>query len=65
MKTISKASRLLFICAAMLTTTQLLAKTDDGSEKTKSYTKSYSITASDNISINNQFAYGKSGVFYC
>ncbi len=55
MKTISKASRLLFICAAMLTTTQLLAKTDDGSEKTKSYTKSYSISASDNISINNQF----------
>ncbi len=54
MKTITQVYKLAFLCAAMLITTHLLAK-DDRSEKNKAYTKSYSISSSDNISIENKF----------
>jgi len=52
MKTRIKAFKLLFVSAAMLTTTHLLAK---DSEKTKSYTKSYNVSSSDAITIDNRF----------
>jgi len=43
------------VSAAMLATTQLLAREDADVQKTKSYEKSYPVSASDNISISNRF----------
>lgn len=56
MKTIiTQVYKLAFLCAAVLVTTHVLAKEDDRSEKTKSYTKSYNVSSSDKVSIENQF----------
>lgn len=52
MKTRIKAFKLLFVSAAMLVTTQLLAK---DSEKTRSYSKSYTVSSTDGITIDNRF----------
>lgn len=55
MKLPIKAFKLLMFSAAMLATTQLLAREDADVQKTKSYEKSYTVSAGDNISINNRF----------
>lgn len=51
-----KAFKLLFISAAMLITTHALARAGDADvEKTKSYSKSYNVSSSDAITIENKF----------
>ncbi|HWB25847.1 MAG TPA: hypothetical protein VG738_10230 [Chitinophagaceae bacterium] len=54
MKTRLKTYKLLFVSAAMLITTHLLANGGDA-EKTKSYSKSYAVSSTDNITIDNRF----------
>jgi len=51
-----KAFKLLFIGAAMLITTHALAGAGDADvEKTKAYSKSYNVSSSDAITIENKF----------
>jgi len=56
MKLRIKAFKLLFISTAMLITTHALAGAGDADvEKTKSYSKSYNVSSSDAITIENKF----------
>jgi hypothetical protein len=54
MKTILKACNAALVCIALLLTTNAFAK-EDGNEKTKSYTKTYDISGTDKIDIENSF----------
>ena len=54
MKTILKACNTALVCIALLLTTNAFAK-DDGIGKTKTYTKTYDVSSSDKISIENSF----------
>src|SRR3569623_24912 len=55
MKTMIKAYKLALLSAAILVTTHSMAREDDRSEKSKNYTKTYNLSSSDRISIENKF----------
>ena len=56
MKTIiTQVYKLALVSAALFITSGAMAREDDRSEKSKSYTKSYSVSSSDKISIENKF----------
>ncbi len=58
MKKIIKMRSTVLLCAGLLLCTSLLAK-EDSNEKTKNYTKTYEVSSSDNISIENSFGQTK------